>query len=541
MIKINNVSINNLKNISLNIPLNKFVCFVGKSGSGKSTLAINVIYSGYYHNSTNVSIETKPILFSQKVLIPNTKETVRDYLDVKASSVIEHNHMHRIIKLLGLDCLDQSQKIITLSLNTYNKLRFFKYLNSIVDEKLLIIDELGSGLCYEEAMNIVEIYKLLINNGFSIIAVEHSIPLILNSDYVVELGPDAGIHGGNITFTGPTSQFLTTNSIFIQNINSHFKSASNISQNKILTFKNITYLNYKDLNFKIPLNCLVTIIGGSGSGKTNLLKIVQKLTNKASGAWKDRVDVIYEDVLGKNNIRRPHIVDQSPISSNSRSIPLTYIGLMDQVRQCYAEKFNLPMDEFSFNGKGKCSKCNGKGYIVEKINKEEIFNVCPQCFGKRYKNEILDKKIWKYSIGEVLNKTAEENITIFDKLGIQNRKLKFLSDIGLSYLCLGQPSITLSGGECQRIKIARELAKKLGDRSVYILDTPSRGLHVSDINKLMNMFNLLKNKNNSIIVADNNPRVIVNSDWVIYIANDEIKYSGKVEDIPPYIKTKMGL
>lgn len=541
MIKINNVSINNLKNISIEIPINKYVCLVGKSGSGKSTLAVNVIYSGFYNKNINIDIDIKPFLFSQKVSIPSTNKTIDEYLGKRNGNALTDNLIDDIVKLLNLKSIDFNTNIEHLSLIVYNKVRFLKFLYSIDDEKLLIIDEIGSGLCHKEAQNIIKIYRLLIGCGFSIIGIEHSITMIVNSDHIIELGPDAGKDGGAITYSGNTTSYLNSDNLFSQTIKHNIEFSNSNSKTLKLEFEKLNYLTFKDISFHIPLNSLVCIAGTSGSGKTNLLKVVNKLIDKSSGSWKNRIGVECSNINGKNYIRRPHTVTQDPIGSNCSSIPLTYIGLMDDLRDFYAENFKLKSGLFSFNGLGNCEHCNGKGYEAKKYNREIVYQKCILCDGKRYNQEILKKIIDNYSIGDILLKTTGECIDIFDKWNISNHKLKFLKDMGLSYLMIGQPTITLSGGESQRVKIAKELSKKLGDRSVYLLDTPSRGLHVSDIKNLTDVFQLLIKKNNTVVIADNHPFMIMKSDYIIYLEDSEIKYFGYPKELPTVLKEKLGL
>ncbi|MDD2377171.1 MAG: ATP-binding cassette domain-containing protein [Clostridia bacterium] len=568
LIKVYNANNNNLKSISLNIPLGKYITFIGKSGSGKSTLAIEVIYSGYFEKKENIHIPVEPCLLEQRVYIQKTNQsigkflfnvdietkTLNEYLLDKGTSKININFRNsffiKVVKLLSINMLLLDSKITELSLSTYNKLRFLKLLLLIKKEKLLIIDEIGSGLSYAEAKDISYIFKELVILGFTVIAIEHSIPLITESDYIVEMGPGAGENGGKVIYCGDTKSFLYSENSLINTINKHKNKMLNSDENmKNIVFENVTYRTFKDSNLKIPLGKLVCISGSTGSGKTVMLEIIQKLTDKSSQGWKKRVDIKYTNIRGKENIRRPHMVDQKCISTNIRSIPLTYINNMDILRDYFFSKFSdkkFHIGDFSFNSTGMCTVCMGKGYITEKINNIDIQHKCNICNGKRYKDDLLNCKIDEYSIGDVLSKTVLQALEIYKNWKLRCGKLTFLCDVGLEYLCIGQPSSTLSGGESQRIKISKELAKKLGDRSLYILDTPSRGLHISDVDRISYILKYLISKNNSVIIADNNLLLISNCDWVIHLDKEgnnktTILYQGPPSNMPTKIKEQLGL
>jgi excinuclease ABC subunit A len=567
-IKVYNANNNNLKNVSLNIPLGKYITFIGKSGSGKSTLAIDVIYSGYFEKTENVQVPVEPCLLEQSVHIQKTdksigkflfnvdikEKTLNEYILEKGKSIININFNNifliKVVKLLNIGVLLLDGRITELSLSTYNKLKFLKLLLLMKNEQLLIIDEIGSGLSYAEAKDISYIFKELVNLGYTIIAIEHSIPLIIESEYIVEMGPDAGENGGRVIYSGDTKSYINSENILINTLEKHKNKMLNSNENiKNIVFENVNYRTFEDLNLQMPIGKLVCISGSTGSGKTVMLEIIQKLTDKSSQAWKKRVDIKYTNIRGKDNIRRPHMVDQKCISTNIRSIPLTYINNMDILRDYFFNKFSdkkFHIGDFSFNSTGMCAICMGKGYVIEKINNKDIKHKCNICDGKKYKDNILNCKIDEYSIGDVLSKTVSQALEIYRNWKLGCSKLTFLCDVGLEYLCIGQPSSTLSGGESQRIKISKELAKKLGDRSLYILDTPSRGLHISDIDRMSYILKYLISKNNSVVIADNNLLLISNCDWIIHLNKEgngktTIEYQGPPSNIPIKIKEQLGL
>lgn len=560
-IKITNANNNNLKNISLELKLNQWIAFIGKSGSGKSTLAADVIFGKYISKSQDVYVPIETALFRQKVYIPDSTQTIASYIGCRIPStnkslndiLQEHSSNQTIIslqllkfvlKVLEIDTLQSNITINTLSLITFNKIRFVKFLIETT-AKLLIIDELASGMSFAEAQKTAFALRELVNNGYSVITIEHSIPMIEASDYIVEIGPGAGNEGGNITFTGSTSEFIKT---------AHYKSIKaslclllvrNKVERRLLKIENINFNNLHLSEFVMPTNCIVNICGASGSGKTSMLDIVFRAFDKSTDAWKNRGGIDGE-VRGKGYIRRPHFVDQTPIGNSSMSTPATYTKIMDIIRDLFSQQTESKLrkytvTQFSYNSDGGCIECRGKGVKEISVDDEVIFERCSACGGNRYRDEINSIEIDGLSIGAMLNvpcgtliKKCPNRKTLVDKIG-------FIVDVGLSYLTLGQPSPSLSGGESQRIKITKELAKKLSDRSLFILDTPSRGLHVNDLKSIFIMMRKLVDKNNSMLIADNNPFFIRNSDWVIYLNEGRVMYQGLPSKMPKEYLAQLGL
>ncbi len=555
---------NNLKDISIEIPINKYIAFVGKSGSGKSTLAVDVILAGYYKNNPNVKVPVKPALFKQKVAVTSQSVSLVKYFTGKDKTKfrelsiyeycrnIAHLNLSQedlcfIVHVLNIDTVKLDSDISTMSLTMYNKIRFIKLLiNS--DAKLLIIDELCAGMIFDEAKSIAQIYSFLVSKGFTVIAIEHSLPVIKAAEYIVELGPGAGRNGGQVVFNDDISLYKNTLSwkTFIDS----YKQISDMSQGskRNLKLPAINHNNLNVCNLNIPLDGIVAICGGMASGKSSLLEILFRAVDKSVDAWKNRQGIDGE-VAGKNYIRRPYIIDQTPIGENSMSTPATYTGIMNTLREMvFSSESNqsakMNKSDFSYNSTGKCSHCGGKGYFNCKIDGEDVFAPCEKCKGLRYDNKVNGVSMYGHNIGQFLALSCEEAYILLDENKVNNsikQKLGFLKSVGLSYLCLGQPSGTLSGGESQRIKITKELAKKLGDRCLFLLDCPSKGLFVTDLYDVMNMLKMLVSKNNSIVIVDNNPLFIQNSDWIIYLDSGKPVFQGKPKDMPINIKARLGI
>lgn len=556
-ISIKHANVNNLKDVSIDIPLNKYVVFVGKSGSGKSTLAENVILGGYLTQNPNVYSPIKPIMFKQKEVIPYSDVDMASFLGIKNHDLFSYINTNKkfsddfkktivsIIQLLKIGDLDTNIKVSEMSLSIYNKIRFIKLLIKN-DSKLIIVDELGAGLSITESNDISKCFRLLVNSGYSILAVEHSLPIIRNSDYIVELGPGAGAFGGTITFVGTTEEYIKTKqwsqmtSVLCKNDCVPKKLSKGISIN------NINYRIFASLDVSIPFGGIVTVCGESGSGKSSLLDVIFRACDKSASAWKNR-EGIDGNIEGKNNLRRPYLIDQNPIGNNSMSTPATYTGIMNSIRNIYeksAEENSIIIDKsfFSYNSKGKCQECNGKGSYEIKSNDEIIFQHCDLCRGQRYNDTALSVVESEITIGDTLMLSCQELYDIYSKdprKNILSTKLGFINQIGLSYLRLGQPSGSLSGGESQRIKITKELSKKLGDRCLFILDSPAKGLHMLDLPLIMSSLRKLVDKNNSIVIAENNPYFINMSDWIIYLENGKIVFSGLPSKCPKHLYNKI--
>ena len=456
----------------------------------------------------------------------------------KKIKVAKKELLKELLRILRLDELHTSDLIKELNLTRYNKIRFIKMLLK-TDAELLIVDELGAGLSLNETSDIAKCFRNLVDFGYSILSVEHAIPIIEQSDYVIELGPDAGEYGGEVTFEGSTSEYKKAKrwkemkNILKETASTHNKLSKGIG------ISDINYHSFSKLNVSIPFNGIVTICGPSGAGKSSLLDIIFRACDKSASAWKNRegIDGVIE---GKNNLRRPYMIDQVPIGNNAMSTPATYTSIMESLRNIYLnkakeEQLDFEKGDFSFNSRGQCKKCKGRGSFEISIDDELIYEVCDACNGKRYNDNTLRIIESDMSIGDVLSCSCHELYKIYSqdaKKQILTEKIDFINKIGLSYLRLGQPSGSLSGGESQRIKITKELSKKLGDRCLFILDSPAKGLHMLDLPCVMESLKKLIGKNNSVVIAENNPYFVCMSDWIIYLQDGKIMYEGTPENCP---------
>jgi len=457
-ITLNNITENNLKDVSVKIPLNKLVVVVGLSGSGKSSLIYEVLYnSANEKNKYNIKNLPKTFAISQKVDIPKNSK---------------------------------------LSLGEFNMSRLKEQIKKLEKGQLLIVDEPCAGFNKQQREEILAMLRKSVSEGKSIIAIEHVKELIAGADYIIEMGPGAGKYGGKIIFQGNLNEFkkaktLTSSYVF----NSIKESTKNerFQKRKSLRLSNINRNNLKDFEIDFPLNSLIAISGPSGSGKSTILDIVYRALFKGQNAWKIRISDVKVD--GKGEVRRSYLVTQSPLGSHHSSTPATYLGIWDEIRNIYsdlpeAKKLKLTKSDFVITSKILLGKDN-------------------------FSNKILQVKYKNYSIQDLLTLTIDEVEKIFSDSNLIKRKLNLLQEIGLGYLVLNQPSNSLSGGEAQRVKLVKVLSKKLGDRSIYIFDTPSRGLHLSDIPVLVKVFRKIIDKNNTIVIADNREELLENCDKVI--------------------------
>lgn len=460
-IQIKNAKANNLKNVSVDIPLGMLVVVVGKSGSGKSSLVYDVLYNFSQGKKVDASVSPLPMTYAigQKV---------------KAE--------------------------VGMSLGETNRKRLDGIIKKAQKGDLLIIDEPCAGFAKEDRDGILKQLKEIVKRGISAIVVEHNKDIIANADYVIEFGPEAGSKGGEIVFQGtiekykkaktPTVEYVFTDKAEKIDYKRNPSQKAKGMQRYSLAIKGITKNNFKNYTLKFPLGSLVCISGKTGSGKSTLLEVAYGALFKGKDAWKHRTG--FKSIEGKTNVRRSYYVDQSLLSPIPTSTPATYLGVWDVIRDVYAglpesKRKKLKKSHFSFNTKdGK-----DKSEMLEEI---------------RYKN---------VSIINLLKVTIDDAVSLFEKFPLVQRKLGFLQEVGLGYLTLGQKSGTLSGGEAQRVRLAKILSKKLGDRCLYILDIPSRGLHLSDLPTLVEVMQKIIDKTNTVLIAENREELINNSDYVI--------------------------
>ncbi len=451
------------------------------------------------------------------------------------------------LEQLDIGAIPINQPMFRLGSMEARKLRFFSSIRGLKKNSLLIFDEPCAGLLPGEATKMCVLFRSLANAGHTMIVIEHSSVVVASADTIVAFGPGSGNEGGKIVFQGEPSTY----SSYLQKKKSGTKN--NPEEKHILspptkffggTFSE--WFGFKAFEVKIPLGQLVCICGPSGSGKTAYLEAVYAIGDKTPVAWQGRSKL--KERQGQDYIRRPHIITSETVGLHTGSTPSTFLGLWDCVRDIFAnlpeaKKLCLTKSHFSFNKKeGQCSECHGQGFF----NKDqETYIVCPTCQGNRYKDSLSKVQYCGKNIVDINKFTVRQASVLFKDSQRVLRFLNLLEYVALEYLVLGQPLNSLSGGETQRIKIVSELAKKLGDRSVYIFDIPSRGLDIQTLPRLSFALRGLVEKNNTVVIAENNPELIKHSDWIIVLNKNngqhtlEISYSGPTGECPTCILEKI--
>lgn len=427
---------------------------------------------------------------------------------------------------IGLEYLSLDRPAGTLSGGESQRIRLATQIGSQLTGVLYILDEPSIGLHQRDNDKLIVSLKRLVEAGNSVIVVEHDKDMILAADYVVDIGPGAGIHGGQIVSQGTPQQLLEANTVTAQYLNGK-KSIPYLKERrkgngKFLELKGATGHNLKKVDIKIPLNTITVVTGVSGSGKSSLIR--ETLQPILSQHFYNSIEkpLPYKSISGLEHIDKVISIDQSPIGRTPRSNPATYTKLFDDIRTLFTELPEAKIrgykpGRFSFNVKGgRCETCMGAGVKTIEMNfLPDVHVTCETCHGKRYNHETLEVRYKGRSISDVLDMTIEAATEFFEPIPQIYRKLKTLSDIGLGYITLGQSATTLSGGEAQRIKLASELNKKDTGNTVYILDEPTTGLHFEDIRILLNVLQELADKGNTIIIIEHNLDIVKAADWIL--------------------------
>lgn len=404
---------------------------------------------------------------------------------------------------IGLEYLSLDRETNTLSGGESQRIKMVKHLSSSLIDVMYIFDEPSVGLHPRDVHRLNELLGKLRDKGNTVIVVEHDPDVIKVADHIVDVGPHAGTRGGEIVFEGSFENLAKSDTLtgrYIKrsvSIKDRFRKPAGK-----LPVTNARVNNLHNVSVDIPTGVLTVVTGVAGSGKSSLINhVFLKQHPKAI------------------------VIDQSAVGTSTRSNPATYTGVMDDVRKAFAKTNNVSASLFSFNSEGACQNCQGLGVIYTDLAfLDAVKTPCEICEGKRFKEEVLAYKLDGKSISEVLELTVEQSLDYFQQADIR-RKLQAMSDVGLDYLTLGQPLSTLSGGECQRIKLASELHKK---GSIYVLDEPTTGLHMSDIGHLLSIMNRLVDSGNTMIVIEHNLDVIKNADWIIDMGPDGGTKGGKV-------------
>ncbi len=408
---------------------------------------------------------------------------------------------------IGLEYLSLGRATDTLSGGESQRIKMLKHLSSSLVDVLYVFDEPSIGMHPRDVHRLNELLQKLRDKGNTVIVVEHDPDVIKVADHVVDVGPHAGTRGGNIVFEGSYEDLLRADTLTGRHMKQSLpiKSDSRVGKGK-LSIADAKANNLQNVSVDIPTGVLTVITGVAGSGKSSLIH--QSFLPQ------------FPDAI---------VIDQSPVGISSRSNPATYTGILDEVRKSFAKVNKVSPGLFSFNSKGACENCQGLGVVyTELAYMDEVKTPCEICGGKRFKDEVLAYKFHEESISDVLNMPVREALEFFEGKDVAKdvtRKLKALSDVGLDYLSLGQPLSTLSGGECQRIKLASELHKK---GSIYVMDEPTTGLHMSDIGHLLAVVNRLVDAGNTVVVIEHNLAIIKNADWIIDMGPEGGNKGGRV-------------
>ncbi|MDO4945259.1 MAG: excinuclease ABC subunit UvrA [Ruminococcus sp.] len=453
------------------------------------------------------------------------------------------------LQSVGLEYLTLSRSAGTLSGGESQRIRLATQIGSSLVGVLYILDEPSIGLHQRDNDKLIATLKRLRDLGNTLIVVEHDEDTMYAADYIVDIGPGAGIHGGEVIAAGTVEEIKACErSVTGQYLSGRKKipvpTERRKGSGKFLTVKGARQNNLKNVNVDIPLGTFTCVTGVSGSGKSSLVNeiIYKNLAGKLNRAKIRPGD--FKDMLGLENLDKVIDIDQSPIGRTPRSNPATYTGVFTDIRELFAQTQDAKMKgynagRFSFNTKGgRCEACEGDGILkIEMHFLPDVYVPCEVCGGMRYNRETLDVKYKGKSIYDVLEMTVEEGVEFFSNLPKIQRKLQTLYDVGLGYVKIGQPATTLSGGEAQRVKLATELSKRATGKTIYILDEPTTGLHTADVHKLIEVLQKLVDTGNTVLVIEHNIDVIKTADYIIDLGPEggdkggSIVCTGTPEDI----------
>lgn len=463
-------------------------------GSRLNQIARNVLY----HNYSLVELTTMEVidLYNFFLMIQGNNP------EKESSGILDYIvRMLKVLIDLGLGYISLSRSIGSLSNGEAQRLKLARQLGTSLTDIIYVLDEPTNGLHVKDKNVIIDALKELVYNDNTVIVVEHDREMIKNADYILELGPYAGKNGGEIVFKGEFKELINAKTITAKFINNNVEVTKKVRRPENFVRITANRNNIKNLMVDIPLRVITCITGVSGSGKSSLMKEIVK------------------------NINNCVVIDQSKIGTSVRSNAVTYTEAFLDIRKEFSKANLMPESMFAFNSKGACDKCNGLGYM--NINMHflgDVRKICDKCNGKRYTDETLKCLYKNKTIADVLDMTVDEALLFFDNKKIRD-KLEILSEVGLGYIKLGQSFDTLSGGEAQRVRLAKGLS---GQGNVFILDEPSRGLHMYDVKNLLNVFNKIIDNGNTIVVVEHNLDIIRWSDYIIDLGPGAGRFGGQI-------------
>jgi len=444
------------------------------------------------------------------------------------------------LKNVGLDYITLERTMGTLSGGEAQRIQLATQIGSSLVGVLYVLDEPSIGLHQRDNHRLIETLEKLRDLGNTIIVVEHDEQVIRRSDHIIDLGPGAGTHGGEVVGEGPVESICSSK----RSITGQYLSGKRhipvpetreMGTGRDLVIRGARHHNLKDIDVSIPLGTFCCVTGVSGSGKSTLVEdILFRALKKHLHGSTEPVGA-HEVIDGLEYVDKVIVIDQSPIGRTPRSNPATYTGAFTPIRDIFTKtttsrERGYKPGQFSFNVKGgRCENCQGDGMIkLEMHFLPDVYIPCEVCKGRRYTNETLEVRFKGKSISDVLNMSVEEALEFFRNIPAVKRKLQTLSDVGLGYIKLGQPAPTLSGGEAQRVKLATELSKKATGKTIYLLDEPTTGLHFDDVNKLLAVLVKLRRKGNTVVVIEHNLDVIKTSDWIIDLGPEGGDEGGRI-------------
>ncbi len=494
----------------------------------------------FYINGKNIAEVSSLDLSDLKVWVNSLSESLTQNDAIIAREIIkEISGRIGFLIDVGLDYLSLNRMSATLSGGESQRIRLATQIGSELVNVLYILDEPSIGLHQRDNLRLINSLKKLRDASNSVIVVEHDKDMMLEADYIVDIGPEAGRKGGEVVFEGTPKDMLKTHTLTASYLNGEKKieipAVRRKGSGKEIVLTGASGNNLKNVTAKFPLGTFIVVAGVSGSGKSSLVNgtlqpILSKYFYRAQ-----QTPLPYEDITGIDNIDKVVTVDQSPLGRSPRSNPATYTGVFTDIRNLFVELPEAKIrgykpGRFSFNiSGGRCETCAGNGYKTIEMNfLPDVLVPCEVCCGKRYNRETLEVRFKGKSIADVLDMTINQAVEFFSSVPSILRKIKVLQEIGLGYIKLGQPSSTLSGGENQRVKLATELSKRDTGNTLFILDEPTTGLHFEDIKILLGVFRRLVEKGNTVLVIEHNLDVVKCADYVIDMGPEGGRNGGEI-------------